>query len=347
MYAESHNYLEFRAKALEQVDSFKPSKFNKDQIAKIRQQQRELEDQNLENMEGLVMRPDNTLVNENHLSSPFYIDYQYAQKKIAEIDNVLDDNNDAILELLSPSSSKKRLEEQAREAIESSPILNPVATEAAEVAPITAVTPEEYTDIVATGNVPEEVKDKLAEKVANDQPLTEAETEVYNKVSEEVAPKAARRKREKTENVVVQTPTEEISPTSPRLPGVPIPPLEKVNYDYKIGKVAYLTPLKTTTQDVDIVEGEEIMRDDPYQNFVQDYLTTKLYEDVGLYPNTGKYKMFYMRDRAEWSYNKSKDYDGDLGAVIVITDQQGNPVYFDQNFNETTQDKGRVIRLLS
>lgn len=342
-YADKHNYFEFRIKALEQVDSVRPSQFNKNQIKELKDLQKKLEDDNLENMEGLTMRPDNTLVNEKHISSPSYIDYQYNQKKIAEIDNVVAENEEYVLELLTPGRRKSMLEQEAQEAIKSSPILNPVATEAAEVAPITAVTPEEYTDIVATGNVPEEVKDKLAEKVANDQPLTETETEVYNKVSEEVAPKAARKKREKTENVVVQTPTEEISPTSPRLPGVPIPPLEKVNYDYKIGKVAYLTPLKTTTQDVDIVEGEEIMRDDPYQNFVQDYLTTKLYEDVGLYPNTGKYKMFYMRDRAEWTYNKSVDYDGDLGAVIVITDQQGNPVYFDQNFKETTPDKGRVI----
>ena len=206
------------------------------------------------------------------------------------------------------------------------------------------MTSEQFEEFVNTGEVPTEVIENIAEKISNQTPLTPQEIDVYTAKGEEVEKKIRQRKPKDVVDpeVVVET---------NKTKDLPVEPISKRNIDYEKGAVAYKTPLKTVTQESTFDNGEEVVKSNEYETWIQSYISTfKIADHIGTYPDKGPYKLFYMLDRDEWPYNKSADYEsrrndmgGKLGAVIVVTDQEGNPVYFDNDYNPVSKEKGKVI----
>lgn len=344
VYAEEYNFLTARIQALQDTNENYPSAFNTEKIAELEQKRSELSDTGVED---LTQSEDGYFINDSQYQLPEYKEYLATLAHQAEIQNAIDHNDYSIGRILNPDTRWEELngiEDRSVTNLQEAGLIQPeeqLQEDIIETPPVVEVTPEIFSEFVESGVVPANVLDSIAQKIATGQETTEQERIIYAQRPEDIESRLQQIQEnegitEGTNEGITQVGEVIVSEEDPS----DAPPPDNNSsgvQDYK-GRVAFLTPLKTIVGGVKTVEGQEVLDVTPYKEWVQNFLSNFIMNFAG--PG-GQYRLFLMKDRMEWDYNKSPNYNGKLGGVIVVTDQEGNPVTFDENYNPSPT--GQVI----
>lgn len=332
LFADQYNMLSFKEEALKQQQSQNRDGYYAEKIAEIKAAKKELLDNTLE-IGDLSKTSDDFYINDKQAYTvPFY-PYMDSMRKMAEIENVIDENNYRASRLMDPATSQQELEKnnkkEAANIVKAAETLTPSTTQTTTTTSETrnSITPEEFNEFRENGNLAEGIIPYIAEKVKNNEELEEDEAIIYGQRAEDI-----------DAEVEKQTVS---NPTIPPITAVP-PGGEVASASEYKGAVAYLSPLKSVTQEETIDNKERTATVTPYQEWVQTFIGTNKGSRLRDFLNQGN-RLFLMKDREEWPNKSTGSTPDQLGVVIVVADSTGNPLYFDKDYNVVPEGNGMPI----